>query len=153
MLAEPAFAAVPVSCLDALADPKARVAACTRALEKSESAAACVARANALADDAQWALAIADLGKALALDPKHVEALTARAGLHELMRDRGRALADIALRELARAGVPDEPYARFGRGVALQRLGDKAGAATAFKSARAQNPGIDREFAAMGVTP
>lgn len=95
MFAEPSFAAAPVSCLDALADPKARIAACTRILEKSETADAYIARANALADDVQWELAIADLGKALALHPKHAEALAARAGLYELMGDRNRALADI----------------------------------------------------------
>lgn len=134
-LVEPAFAAGPVSCLDASADTKARVAACTRAIEKNETADAYVARANALADDIQWELAIADLGKALALDSKHVEALTTRAGLYEIMSHRGRAIADID-RALA-----IEPSARLHvmRGDLLASR-DDASAVTEYTKALAINP-------------
>ena len=94
-LFEPAFAAKPVSCLDVEAEAEARIAACTSALEANKTAEAYVDRATAYDSYARWHEALADLDKALALDPKHMVALKLRAIAHEIMGNRSRALEDL----------------------------------------------------------
>lgn len=84
-LFEPAFAAKPVSCLDVEAEAEARIAACTSALEANKTAEAYVDRATAYDSYARWHEALADLDKALALNPKHMVALKLRAIAHEIM--------------------------------------------------------------------
>ena len=60
---------------------------------------------------------------------------------------------DAVLRHAARQGLGVDPYALFGRGIARKKLGDAAGADADLKAARRQHPGIDQEYAALGLKP
>lgn len=71
-----------------------------------------------------------------------------RAGQYE----RARADYDRILRHIARQGLEAAPHILFGRGIARRKLGDTGGDDD-LKAARKQQPGIDKEFAALGLTP
>lgn len=121
----------------------------------AKSFLALLGRCEALAGMGEMKAALDDCDRAVLLSGGQPVSTMRRAPILLRAGENKRALRDfdLALRELARFGLPDDATARFGRGIALQRLGDTAAAALEFAKARTQNPNIDREFAALGVTP
>jgi len=104
-------------------------------------------------DDVKGAVADCDQAVAVAGDDTMVKMRRAPMLLRAGENKRALADYDLVLREFARLGLPDDPSVRFGRAVALKRLGDTAGAETDFKKARAQDRDVDRQFAELGITP
>ncbi len=109
--------------------------------------------ARAAQGDAKSAVADCDQAVAAAGDDPRVKVRRAPVLLRAGENKRALRDYDLVLREAARYGLPDDPDARFGRAVALKRLGDTAGAEIDFKKARAQDPTIDRQFAELGIKP
>jgi len=86
----------------------------------------------------------------LRLDPNSQYAYDSRAFAYLKLGMLDAAIADynVALRL-----EPGRPYSLFGRGIARQRKGDKAGGEADMAAAKAKTPGIAEEFAQYGVRP
>nr|WP_315393535.1 tetratricopeptide repeat protein [uncultured Duganella sp.] len=65
----------------------------------------------------------------------------------------GRYREAVAVYDEALALRPRMAFSRFGRGLAKRRAGDRAGAEADFKAARRAQPGVEGDYARMGLTP
>jgi regulator of sirC expression with transglutaminase-like and TPR domain len=99
--------------------------------------------------------AVADCDRAVAVSGDPDRTSQRRAPVLLRAGENARALNDYdaMLRETKRWGLPLDPYALFGRGIARARLGDATGAEADLKTARASAPSIDAEFLAIGLKP
>ncbi|MBI1213861.1 MAG: tetratricopeptide repeat protein [Alphaproteobacteria bacterium] len=98
--------------------------------------------------------ALADCEHALAIEPGADYLLGARGFAHLARKEYSAAISDYdAVLRLTPPGVPADPYALFGRGLAKQRLGQGAAAGADLSAARAIDPAVAKEYAAWGYKP
>ncbi len=105
----------------------------------------CLARIVAGRDETG---ARADCRRAASLMPQSADVHETQAFLHLKL---GEAQAALAEYEAALEIDDTRPIALYGRGLARQRLGDAAGAASDLEAASARFPAVAREFTAYGI--
>ena len=136
------------------AAPEARLAACTEILASKDKMtrrdriAAYINRSSAYRSKGDLDAALADLGKALLLNPKSPLALTKRASIYHEKGDFGRAISAFSE---AIAAKPKSAAAYQGRGEAYRATGELDKALSDFDTAARLDPEDPTIYAARGA--
>jgi tetratricopeptide (TPR) repeat protein len=98
--------------------------------------------------------ALSDCQHALELQPGADYLLGGRAFVYLARKNYALAIADYdADLHLLQPGLPADPYALYGRGLAKLRLGNREGGQSDMAAARAIEPKIGAEYASWGFKP
>jgi len=114
----------------------------------AETAGDCYTRGEARAAKGDYAGAISEYTRAIALQPAYTEAYVNRGVAKTLKGDLRGALADL---DTAVKLNPYYPLAYYNRGIAKQRNGDRAGAAEDYTKAIALKPAYTEAYLNRGV--